>query len=276
MRHTQKNLTRLIWGIPLALLMIFPRPARSNTIFVFDTAPGATVGGQHVNIHAIFTLDPINHLITLDIINLQKDIARDFQALSSVQIAMDTLNGSPTAPTVQSSSFSEIDVTSTSNPPTVTSPKVANAWRFPTAGAYSVGSSTTLTFCTNCPTQGNGELIIGGPNPSNGLYDAGNPSLYNTPHQPYILGSGDTYSSGPFTGLDSSPEWILNVPQLSANTTITGVTFGFGTAWGTNTTLGQNDTPTPEPGAASLVFTGGLLIGVSVFLRRRKPASPRG
>jgi hypothetical protein len=225
-----------------------------------------------------FTLDLVNQTMTIDLLNLELNPQYDFQILGSVQITLSNLNGSATAPTVQSSSFTAMNVASST--PTALGSQPANKWAFPTiaGGAYAVGPNI-LEFCVDCiSTLGSKQLIIGGPNPVTGLYDAAGSGITSAGHQPYILGSGGTYSSGPlsgptFSGLKSSPEWVLKVPQLTATSAVTGVTFGFGTAYASSQFVtGQDPAPVPEPGVGSLVFTGCFLIGVSAFLRQRRPS----
>ena len=125
-------------------------------------------------------------------------------------------------------------------------------------------------------TLGSKQLLIGGPNPITGLYDA---ALANgvTPagHQPYILASGGTYSSGPlsgptFTGLKSSPEWVLNVPQLTATSAVTGVPFGFGTAYAAALNLYQ-----PAKTLALRSRTGSRLNGIHGMLSDRSFRFPQ-
>jgi hypothetical protein len=266
---------------------VLSAPAWSAT-YTFATAPGAqTFGagttGFNVDISGTFDVNLLTHQITISLLNLEDNPARDFQLLGSASITLTNLDHTVvTAPSLVagSASFEAIDVT-----PAISIPsQPANAW-LPqgsgAAGAYTEGPNI-LSFCADCPTNGGSkQLLIGGPNPSTGNYDnpALNSSITGPGHQPWILASGVPYSSGPLAGLtaaDTSPTWVINVPQLTANSTITGVTFGFGTAWGQDTALGvlqsgQDPPPTgaPEPGAGLLMLTGCLLIGGSVHFKHR-------
>lgn len=278
LERTQKIPTRLTRALPLVFLLMFSAPARSST-FIFVTPPGATTSNAGafvpVDVKATFTLDLVNQTITVDLLNLELNPQFDYQALGSVQISLSNLNGSATPPTVLSSSFSAINLHSAPTPAAV-SPTPANVWAYPTSGAYAVGPGI-LEFCADCiGNLGSKQLVMGGPNASTGLYDAAGSSITSTGHQPYILGSGDTYSSGDLQGLNSTPEWVLKVPQLSPTTTVTAATFGFGTAYvSSQFVTGQAQDPAlaPEPGAGSLVFTGCFLIGLSVFLKQRRSST---
>jgi hypothetical protein len=257
----------------LLTLAIFAHPAGAST-FVYATGNNASVGGFGVNDWISITLDPNDGKITVQIQNLEQNPARDFQLISSVQIFMSGLDASNlTTPSVFSSSFSAVQVEGAN--PTAVTPTPSNAWGFATAtgvnwgGAYSVGNGINggkgdLTFCTNCPSGGNKQLIISGPD-TNNQYD--NPSLNNSittaAHNPYILGSGATYTTGPFAGLNSSPSWVLTVPQLTASTVVTDVVFGYGTAWGTY----EYDF-NPEPGTTILIGSG--LAAMCWVARRRR------
>jgi hypothetical protein len=263
--RTHRKHVSYAWGAAIGLLLIFSAPAHSNTI-IFVTPSNAQVGGSPVDVQADFTLNSTTHQITITLLNLELNIQRDFQGISSIQVSLSNLSGNLT-PTLAGSpapSYSGIDVSDNSAP--VSHPGLADTWT-PTQS-----TATNLIFCTNCPGGGNNDLLIGGPDPgpgaNTGTYHGGNPGLYGK--SPFILASGATYSSGPLAGLVSDPTWTLNVPQLTASSTVTGVTFGFGTQWGSNITTGQDPAPAPEPGAGSLVFTGCFMVGLSVFFRQRR------
>src|SRR5262249_9851744 len=159
---------------------------------------------------------------------------------------------------------------------TLASPPAANqGWRFPTAGAYSQGANI-LTFCTDCPGNfGNKGMLMGDTNANGsgatGTYSAAGSSITASGHQPEILASGVTYTSGTFNGVNSAPTWVLNVPQLTSLSTVTAVTFGTGSAFN-NFATGQNNSATPEPGSAFLIVTG--CAGIAFARYRRRSRSP--
>ncbi len=257
-----KTIKWLLLSIPLLL-----SGKASASTYIFATAPGATVSGFPVDITVTFIVDPVAQTITIQPENLQADIIRDIQALSSMQITLSNLNTSTTAPSVISSSYSAFNIDRNG---VETSTTATNHWGFPTGGAYSVGTGSTLTFCTNCPTGGNIELLIGAPGGANGTYSDANGSVTNGAHNPWILACATVTgcNSGNLSGLNSTPQWILSVPQLTSTSAITAVTFGYGTGWGTWTSTSVNDTPTPEPGSLALMLAGAAVIGFARYRRR--------
>lgn len=262
--RTQLNTKKVGSALGMVLFLISAAPARSSSV-IFTTSPGALVTGSPVDAEADFILDSVNHTITITLLNHEVNPQRDFQALSSIQVTISNLSGGLT-PGVNSSSFSGIDVSSGSAP--VSHPGLTNVW------TAAQSTATNLIFCTNCPGGGNTDLLIGAPDPVTGTYHGGNTGLYNK--TPFLLATGGTYTTGPFVGLISKPTWVLSVPQLTASSTITAVTFGFGTAWGSNTSVAQQQTSAaPEPGGVSLALGGCLMIGFSAFSRQRRLARVR-
>jgi hypothetical protein len=126
------------------------------------------------------------------------------------------------------------------------------------------------------PDAGPSKLILGGPDPATGLsdtYSNANGSMLNSAHNPFILGSGDTYSAGSaLAAAQSTPTWVLSVPNITAATTVTSVTFHFATSYSTTTNY-ETDTfgYTPEPESNILMITGlGLILVAGATRRYRK------
>lgn len=121
-----------------------------------------------------------------------------------------------------------------------------NGWDF---------SNTGSTFLLEDlgSTAGPAQTIIGGTAGSNTAYsNAGGSIASNGPHNPFIQGTA---------------HFVLNIAGVTANTTVTGATFSFGTTLGDNIP-GTPGSPVPEPISSALVGTG----LVSLFFLRRRVA----
>jgi hypothetical protein len=102
---------------------------------------------------------------------------------------------------------------------------------------------------------GPAHTIIGPPN-SSGIYSNANSSIAgNKPHNPFI---------------NQTATWVIDAPNVSADTTIKSATFSFGTTAGINV----RGTATPEPSFYGVLALGlaGLLMGVR---RQRRTAAAR-
>ena len=127
-------------------------------------------------------------------------------------------------------------------------------------------------LCVVCATfvTGTPGLILGGPSEPSDKYAAANPSLRTGNSGQWIIGSGLTYSTGKFAGVDTSPDWLINfgIGTDLTNVKITNVIFGFGdgTPFGSETF----DVPveTPEPGSVILFGIGLGLLVIAAGARR--------
>ena len=149
LERTQGILNRFARGLPITSAPVFGSAGFGRARLIFTTPPGATTnnlpstGPVPVDATGTFTLDLVNQTITIDLLNLELNPQYDFQILGSVQITLSNLNGSATAPTVQTSSFTAMNVASST--PTALASQPANKWAFPTiaGGAHARSGQTS-------------------------------------------------------------------------------------------------------------------------------------
>jgi hypothetical protein len=188
-----------------------------GAIIGFNTPAGATTGGQPVSAKATFTTSANQVSILLE--NLQANPTSIVQCLSGLQF---TISSGQNAGALSASSGAErvIAVDGTYADAAGTT---STGWSLST-----VASSLKLNLL-GTPTAPD-HTIIGPPNGAN-LY-TGNGSIVNGAHSPFI-------------GLNAT--FVINVPGVTAQSTITSTTFQFNTAGG-NTVPGV-----PEPTAAGVI-----------------------
>jgi hypothetical protein len=199
-------------------------------LITLTTPAGATTGGQPVSAKVTFTTSANQVGIVLQ--NLQPDPASVVQCLSGLQF---TLGSGQTTGTLTASSGMERSIDSTG---AFTDGSLAPlGWDLST-----VGSSLKLNLL-GTPTAPM-HTIIGPPDGAN-IYASGNGSIRSGAHSPFI-------------GLSAS--FTLNVPGVTAQSTISSAIFQFNTA-GNN-----NVTGTPEPGTLALAG----LAACGAMVRRKR------
>ena len=235
----------------LGLAGLLAAGASSASPIVFQTASGATAGGNPVSASASFSLS--GNMLQIVLTDSQPNPITVAQLISGLSF---TLSNGLSSGSLSGSSANFIHVNTTGT--FYSDGSGATTWLLQS-------STSGFNLCEICD-QGNGtsgpaELIIGPPNGA-GLYSAANGSIAgNGPHNPFI---------------DQSASYTLNIPGLGNSDTISSVLFRFGTTFGDVTSDGVctdncGGTSVPEPGALAL-FAAGLL-GCALFINRRRRAA---
>lgn len=217
----------------LALAVLSLSSAANASVMTYITGAGATAGGLPVEAQVTFTTSANQVQITLE--NLGTDPKSVVQNLSGVFF---TLSSGQTTGTLSSSSG--LERTIASNGSFTDGSLAATTWVLGTSG-----SQVYLNGLGSGPDR----TIIGAPAGS-GAYDNANSSIAgNGPHNPFLA---------------LSATFTLNMPGVTADSTVTATTFQFGT--GSDTVPSFPGPNTPEPATMSLLLVG----GVAALLRRRK------
>lgn len=245
------------------LCSLTPQIATANTI-IFATGATQTGNLAPVNVEAIVTMAAGS--LTVSLLNFQANPVDLTSLLSGVEFDFANLGSGTLTASIASTAQDAITLNHSGSPSYT---PTASTWIAPTL------ANSTLGLCQICKTGnapgGKQELIIGSPD-SSGVYSGAGNNLVKPKYNPFILGSGETYAStSPLFGLNSTPTWVLNVPQITETTTITSVRFFFGPSYNavnqeadaTTTTI---ITPEPEPIFPAL---GGLLLIVASALVRK-------
>lgn len=226
--------SKTIFLVTILMLMV-AGIAHADSI-TYSTPSGSTTSGP-VDASANFTTSAGTLTITLT--NLQANITDVAQALSDLDF---TLSNQATTGTISSSSGQEITVAS--------------------GGTYTLGSTVSTGWGLNNNVSGGlqldalgyvgpAHLIIGPPDGSN-LYSNANGSIAgNKPHNPF---------------LNQSATFVLLIPGVTVDTTVTSATFSFGTTAGIDV-VGVPTSTTPEP--SSLLLFGSGCLAVAGALRRK-------
>lgn len=230
---------KLFWGVALLLLAV-ATGVRADTV-TFITPTGSMTGGQPVNASATFVTNA-NGSIDITLTNLQANPTSVVQAISDLDF---TLSNGATTGMLSSSSGTEIAIAS--------------------GGTATLGSAVSTGWVLNNAVSGGLQLdvlgtpeapahLIVGPSGAGGVYTDANGSIAgNKPHNPF---------------LDQTATFVVDVSGVTDTTTITGVSFSFGTTAGANVVVGTPFMPTPEP--ASLMLLGSGLLGLPLLRRRAK------
>jgi hypothetical protein len=198
-------------------------------------------GGQPVDASA--TLVTAANTLSITLTNLEANPTSVVQALSDLQFTVGN-GGSLTGATLSSSSGQEITINSGGT--FTIGPTVATGW-VPTLS----GTSGTLDVL-GAGGAGPAHLIIGPPG-AGGTYSNANGSIAgNGPHNPF---------------LNQSASFVISGSGITADTTITSVTFSFGTTEGANLVPGV---AIPEPSSLVLSAIGAGVLGLFALCRKRR------
>jgi len=206
-------------------------------MITFTIPSGTTVGGQPVSASATITTS--NDTISVTLNNTQANPTSVIQALSDLFIKFDN---SQVAGSLTSSSAMERTIAD--NGSFTNGSTVSTGWEVD--NITSGGLRLHVLGTPPAPSH----LIIGPPNGSNVYSNANGSIAGNKPHNPFLA---------------ESATFELNVPGVSADTTITGVTFSFGTTEGNNVPVGGGPPAVPEP--ASVVLAGLGVMGFAAYRR---------
>ena len=273
---------RRVGGLSKALLvgvaaLFCDLPAANAYPIIFATGPltpsGASPAGP-VNASASFTMDSEAQTITIALLNLQNNIVSGSQAVSGIEFTV----SNPVAAGETSLGLSEaggtyVNVNKTMGNGTQVVSGLSNQWQ---AAAL---SASVLTLCTVCnavldPT-GTAQPLIGGPDQSKLNHDNYSAADGTIVGNTFLLASGASYTQGPFSGLNAAPVWVVQLPgnPIGATTTITSVTFYFGSVYNTYSIV-DTDGITPEP-ATAVTLVAGLALAVWFGRRRIRTRIPR-
>jgi hypothetical protein len=243
----RKNVVSMLGAASAAVIslsVLAVSPAISATI-TYVTPTGATTGGGPVNASATFTTG--TNSITVTLSNLQPNITDVAQGLSDLFFTYSGPN--LTGQTLTGSSGQEITV--------------AGDGTFTTGATVPAGwilssplSNTLLLNDLGAGGAGPAHVIIGPPD-AGGTYSNANGSIAgNKPHNPF---------------LNETAMFVISLTGITADTTITGAIFSFGTVAGID--VPGVPSTVPLPGALPLFATGVGLMGVLRWKKKRKVIS---
>jgi hypothetical protein len=198
-------------------------------VIQYQTSPGDNIDGESV--HALATFTSSTDTINVNLTNLQTD---PISPKSIIYDVFFTVSTGQTTGTIASTTGIERTVNGDGTFSDSGSVNVVD-W-----GLFTSGAQLHLDRLAAGGQPAHG--VIGPPNSGSGIYDAAGGSITgNVPHNPFWGGSAD---------------FVLNVPGVTASSTITAVTFSF------NTTAGSNivAVPVPEPASIAILAAGGVLL----------------
>jgi hypothetical protein len=210
--------------------------------FSFVTPSGASTGGGPVSASALITISPGS--LTVQLTDLQANPQDVAQLISDFSFTL--LHGDLTGATSNSLTATAPLIDVNGNGTTTPVPSGPAGWVFDnTTGTFNVLSGPGHAGPAN--------LIIGPPG-AGGVYTAANGSIAgNGPHNPFI---------------NQSVTFTVTGADITADTTVSGVVFSFGTTAGVDVP-GVPGNPVPEPSTIAVALLGIGIASLSVVRRRR-------
>jgi hypothetical protein len=200
------------------------------------------VGGNPVAAEADITTG--NGTVTIVLKNLESNPNTVAQNLSDFSA---TFGNNVGTTTINSSSAQEITITGTGNNQFTLGSTVAPGWTLSNPQANQIYLNDLGS------AVGPAHTLIGGPGSGPAYSNAGGSIAGNSAHNPF---------------LNQTATWVLNAPGVTSSTTLTDVTFSFGTTSGDGITLSS----VPEPGSMALMGIGVGSTGLVRMMRRRRAA----
>jgi len=234
----------------VALALILSGVGKVEASFLYSTPAGSTTGGGLVDAEASFTLS--NDSITLTLTNLFQNPRAVSQLISALTF---TVSGASGPSSLNTSNSGDISTINSDGTYTTGAPDSLASWT-----ASKAGTSINLTTLG----AGTPNILIIGPDDAGGFthlgfYDNANKSITGDSHNPSVLGSAT---------------FTITIPGVTSSSTLSGVTFQFGTDAGRNLVAGVPTTiAVPEP--ATLTMLGiGIACMAGYGWRRRKQSVP--
>jgi hypothetical protein len=224
------NLMKIFRTILIGGVCAFALRASANTA-TFDTSAGSTAGGNPVDAEAVFTTG--NGTLSITLRNLQADPTAVIQAISGLSF---NLSSGQVSGLLTSSSGMERTING--NGSYTDGAVVSTGWL--------LGPGLYLNDLAG-GAAGPAHTLIGGPG-TGGIYHGNNSITGNSPHNPFL--EGDL-------------TFNISIAGLTAADTVTGVTFQFGTATGTNVSVGN----VPD-GGSTMMLLGCAVSGLALFRRK--------
>ena len=264
------GLSQALLAGAVALLCDVPAANAYPIIFaVGPVSPSGTSPTGPVNVSASFTLNSTAQTITIALLNLENNIVGVPQAISDIEFTVGNPGtGAITPLGVSEAGGTYVNISKAGFASVPSQP--SNQWH-----AASL-SPTVLTLCTVCNAavgfNNPKQELIGGPDQSQlatDQYTQADDSLGgNGTNRPFLLASGASYTQGPLKEVNTAPVWTVQMPTnaLTTTTTITSVTFYFGSVYNTYSIV-DTDGITPEPATAGMMVTG---LALAVWFGRKR------